>query len=731
MTQLAIVENHQILPIEDQLKLSPMEINCLKVVSDDKRTAIFHKGFCCGSFDNDDRFSRNYFLVQLHLSGGLKVKDLSRAFGLQYQHCSTIVVSYRREGLEGIKDQSSNTKGNRLLITPQIGELILKLRGKKKEYEEISKIIRFRFKKKIAITTLMSWVYKEKKRRLEEAKWQQQEMSTESESLSVASEIALQGEVISGEIINENSSQNEGEENWNSYAGSMILYAMLYRSQFLEIFERNISKIEKAASWSVRRVLLTLFFLHALRLKNVEQTKHLVGKDFRELVGGDFLRLQWLRRGIDEVTKSAGFENAQEAHFRNLVRLTERDDKIFYTDGHFSTYYGKQKVPKGYDPRRQMPYRGRNTIYLHNSIGENVLLFESPANTTLSNDMPVLVGEMKKLGVELKGKTMCFDRGGFSLKNFRFLRSEKMYFISYLMHRSLERLVDESEFRVHTITTNEGDIVSYKLFEKEIKETKFGKVRTIILLSNDGKQIPIITTNPYLKVEEVVHILKGRWCEENCFKYMVEHFGIDLLTTYKTEIAPDKIIERPHPERKEVNSLIKIKRHELEKFQAELAKKVRELGEESTQTIKEFYDNEKDLNFKIKNTQVDIDILERKRQTIPTKEKRSLREDHVIMAQKRRFLINTVKCMNYNVEKWLQEIFKKHHAKAGETLSLIRSLYRQPGQVIQTSSGIRVELTRLDSEVNALTLDKVLKNLKENDWLKLPDGRNLEICQMH
>jgi hypothetical protein len=363
-------------------------------------------------------------------------------------------------------------------------------------------------------------------------------------------------------------------------------------------------------------------------------------------------------------------------------------------------------------------------------VGENVYIFESPTNTTLSNDIEVLVNDMEKLGTELKGQTLCFDRGGFSKKCFRHLRSKKMYFISYLKNRKSERLVDEKEFKTFQITTDQGEETELRLFEKEASETKYGKVRTIILLGENGRQIPILTSNPYIKAEEVVKILKQRWREENCFKYMGEHFGIDLLTSYKVEQAPDKIIERPHPLRKEVNTLLNEKKRDLEKLRAELAKKVSECGEQSLETIKEFYDREKDLNFAIKNTRVDIDILERKRQLIPVKEKRSLREDHVIMAQKRRLLMNTVKCMNYNVEKWLQDIFKKYHSKEDETLSLIRNLFKQPGRVIQAPTVVRVELVPLDGGAMRESLDKVLKNLKENNWLKLPDGRNLEICQM-
>jgi len=710
-----MIENDENLREIEQLKLGPMDIEELRILSDERRISIFHRGFCCGTYGVGDNFSRNFFLVQLHESGRIKIKDLARIFGMRYQYCSKIIVDYRKKGIKGIADRRHKSNRNRLLITDKIGKEVLSLRSEEKTYKEISEIIRFRFKKKIKPTALRMWIYERKK--------QLKEMNNIPSS--VVGDLLPEAELVSlerCEVV-------EGQWVYNIYAGSMVLYAMLCRGEFLKSFVNNLTS-NITESWGVKRVLLTLFFLHALRLKSVEQTKHLVGRDFAQIVGGDFLKGQWLRYGVDEVVKQDKFDQAMKVHYQNLISKTYRDDKLYYTDGHFSTYYGKYTVPKGFDPRRQMPYRGRNAIYCHNSNGENVYLFESPTNTTLSQDIEVLVRDLEKHEFGLKGVTLCFDRGGWSQKNFKFLRGKKMYLISYLKNRKKERLIEEALFKQFLII-DDGDEVIYKLYEKEAKETRYGKVRTIILLSEDGKQIPIITTNPYLKPEEVVQILKRRWREENCFKYMIEHFGIDLLTTYKTEEAPDKIIERPHPERKIVNGELTAKKRELEVARALLAKKVFECGEGSSQTIREFYDREKELNFKIKNIQVDIDILERKRQTIPTKEKRSLKEDHVIMAQKRRLLINTVKAVNYNAEKWLQEIFKKYHTKEDETLSMIRNLCRQPGRIYQGEVALKVELQALDNGPMSESLDKVLKNLKENGWLKLPDGRNLEIVQMH
>jgi len=106
-----------------------------------------------------------------------------------------------------------------------------------------------------------------------------------------------------------------------------------------------------------------------------------------------------------------------------------------------------------------------------------------------------------------------------------------------------------------------------------------------------------------------------------------------------------------------------------------------------------------------------------------------MKDESVISCQKRRLFINLVKTMNYNCEKWLQLIFCQYHPKADETLSLIRHVLTQPGRLRQRGKVLEVELERLDSRVQASTLDKVLEKLKKDKHLCLPDGRKLEIWQ--
>lgn len=306
-----------------------------------------------------------------------------------------------------------------------------------------------------------------------------------------------------------------------------------------------------------------------------------------------------------------------------------------------------------------------------------------------------------------------------------------MYFVTYLKNKKKEKNVDENLFEEKIFKTEDGEEVKYKIYEKERRFTRYGKVRIIIFLSDDGRQIPILTNNLFFGAVRLVYLLQRRWREENAFKYMIEHFGIDLLTTYKTEEAPDKEIERANPERQKVNNEIKQKKRDLEKHRNELAIKLQQMVEKSgSKTLQDFFSEETKLRFDIKNTISEIDFLKRKRDTIKTKIITSLREDHVIISQKRRLLINAIKVMNYNAEKWLQIMFKKHHNKHDETLSLVRSLWRQKGRIRKSGRTVEVELKSLDMKVMRATLDKVLKKLKEISCLRLPDGCNLEIYQM-
>jgi len=699
---------------------------------------LFYRGNLFAQYHRGDHYSRNLIIAQLFLCHRVAQKTLSEVFHLTIPHLSYLINNYRRTGSSGIEDNTAVRIANNQKIKGKVAAEITRQLSVEAEsrptYESVRKSIKGKMGIDLSAHRIGCWwreTQKEKQKAKEKKVLQQGNLSLVTQSNETPDTQHEAGLETQSETPEETLKEAMEQGNtWqpNNVAGSFILYAMLSQSDFLAPFVKGIKGTWNKGKNSVERVMLTLYFIHALRLKSIEQTKHLLAFHFAPLVLGSFYRLQSLRYAIDKITGHKNFDQAVTHHYKNLGQQTELGDGIYYTDGHFSCYYGKYKIPKGYDPRRKQPARGRNTIYLHNSLGHNILSFESPTNTTLSVDIDTLIEKMKETYGSVKTKTLFFDRGGFSANCFKKIKKEGMYFSTYLKYRKKESEVDLELFEEIEIEID-GQKIKNRIYEKEKKTQHYGVLRTIIFIGKQGKQIPVITTNLHLSSAQIIARQQKRWVEENNFKYAREHFNLDLLVTYKTEPAPDKIMERKNPDRKAINSEISTKKQALKTLKEGYSNQLDSVTEKQTLTIAAFERQEEKLRFEIKILEYEIEKLKLNRKDIPPKVKSNLKDECVITRQKRRLFTNLVKCMNYNSEKWLQNLFCQYHPKRDETLSLIRRVLTQPGRIRQRGQIFEVELERLDSDVQANSLDKVLENLKENNDLNLPDGRKLAIWQ--
>jgi len=706
----------------------------LQILKHDDDCSVMFRGQLFSIYERQDIFARNHIIVQLRIGHKIKREILAEAFGLKTTQIANILRAYKQGGSRLLLDKMHVRVRNGQKIKGKVAVYIRELRSQKRRptYAEIRKLIKKRFRKDIGEGTIANWWQanqREAKSLVQEERAVQLSLIKSGAKSQMSSQVAVPTVSVK-EVLEKNQVSKVEFSGWqsNAVAGSFILYGVLQKSHFLRPFIEGITGKKFEDRSSVERVMLTLFFLHALRLKSIEQTKSLSAHHFDPLVQGPFHRVQSLRYAIDDITDHKNFDKAVEGHFCNLGLQTDLGDEIYYTDGHFSCYFGKYWIPWGYDPRRQQGQRGRNTIYLHNSLGHVICLFESPTNTTLSVDIVELLEKMRGIYGSVRGKTLFFDRGGFSAKCFKKIKKEKMYFSTYLKHRSKEKeisldLFEEKEFSIN------GKIVKRRIYEKERESRSYGTVRIIIFIGRNGRQIPIISTNPNLKAVEIVVRQQKRWVEENGFKYSNDHFSIDLLTTYKTEDAPDKIMERPNPERKEIREQISRKKSAVKVLKTQLMDKLSEVPQKDELTIQGFEDQEKKLKFEIKYLEMEIGMLESEKPNIPTKVVSNLKDECVITKKKRRLFINLIKCMNYNCEKWLQDYFIKYHSKKDETLSLIRNVFKQPGRVRDLGSQFEVELERLDNRAQAASLDRVIEKLNEYDYFRLPDGRPLRIWQ--
>jgi len=90
------------------------------------------------------------------------------------------------------------------------------------------------------------------------------------------------------------------------------------------------------------------------------------------------------------------------------------------------------------------------------------------------------------------------------------------------------------EFQEQTVQLVNGEAVRMKLAERG---THVGKrpglwVREVRKWGADGHQISIVSTNFSGEAAAQAAALMARWSQENFFKYMREHFGLDALVAH-------------------------------------------------------------------------------------------------------------------------------------------------------------------------------------------------------
>ena len=98
------------------------------------------------------------------------------------------------------------------------------------------------------------------------------------------------------------------------------------------------------------------------------------------------------------------------------------------------------------------------------------------------------------------------------------------------------------QFTETEATMPNGEVVTMKLAERGslIGSRSDGMwIREVRKLTSSGHQTSLISTAYGQLGLKMRRRLFSRWCQENFFRYMMEHFAIDALSEYRTEEIPE------------------------------------------------------------------------------------------------------------------------------------------------------------------------------------------------
>ena len=94
----------------------------------------------------------------------------------------------------------------------------------------------------------------------------------------------------------------------------------------------------------------------------------------------------------------------------------------------------------------------------------------------------------------------------------------------------------EQEFRTHQVSLVNGEQVSMKLAERGVQLSNDLWVREVRHLSEKGHQSSILSTDYRSDLSRVAVAMFARWSQEIFFKYMRQHYNLDRLVEYGTEV---------------------------------------------------------------------------------------------------------------------------------------------------------------------------------------------------
>jgi transposase len=498
------------------------------------------------------------------------------------------------------------------------------------------------------------------------------------------------------------------ESSRGRYMGGALYFPALQSMGLLET-ARKCFRLPNSELFGVRAVMLSLFYLTLFGKTTVEAAKHLSRWEFGPLIG--VVRapaVKTLRRKLGELV-----EQAQATHFGELLsrRWVERGvlaTAYLYVDGHMKLYTGKRKLAEVWNSQRRMPLPGVLNYFVNDQQGRPLLFVTEEANARLANTMPRIVKAIREVLGDRRF-SVIFDRGGYDGKLFDWLRAEGIDFITY--QRGNPKLPTERFLRREC--RFEGRRVRMQLAEDKVKVGGSGPWRRIVLRMGDGHQTPILTSlGLELGAARIAALMFARWRQENFFRYMREHYGLDQLLGYAHAQADGTRLVA-NPERKTVERELKLRRQELTALRADLGQAVLDEPRDGGRSSHGLKVAQKGAVGRVRSLEAAIAELVERQRALPKNVPLVEVGKREVMRLEQKAIIDRVKLTAYNAEEWLLDRLLRHYPNPHDIRALLRSFAELSGELRTMGNRVVITLDPPDTPLHRRALRGLCEELNQ------------------
>ena len=480
--------------------------------------------------------------------------------------------------------------------------------------------------------------------------------------------------------------------------------------------------------YSALHILLVLGFMALGRIKRPEHLRQTSPGELGKVIGLDRVpEVRTLREKVHLLAKTGD----PAAWMRDLAKLWMESEPeeagYLYVDGHVRVYHGEQaRLSKRYVSRERLCLRGTTDYWVNDALGRPFFVVSQPLNdglaeTLLKDIVPQLLDIVPEqpTPAELDADptlhrfVMVFDREGATQSLLGRLWKQRIGALTY--RKNVKDLWSEEAFQEQEVHLPAGGSTGMKL---AMRETRLGTgdsslaVTEVRRLTQSGHQTAVITTARQLGNTTIAGRMFARWCQENYFAYMMEHYDIDGLIEYGDDSLPGTH-QVVNPRWRELDKAVRQTRQSERKLQAAIARTALDDGgeiqknAESVEALQAVQEELKRLCAarKASPRKVTIDSLpeaERPTQLPPLN----------------KMLCDTVKMVAYRAETAMVALLRRHLKKEDDARALIRELFVSSADIEPNAlaNTLTIKIHRMASPAHDRAIAALLEELTLQDF---------------
>ena len=698
----------------------------LAFIKENDRITYFNGTMPVFAHDSDDHRTFKMITAQFCVTGNTKLVEISRAFGVPEISVKRAVKLYREEGAEGFY-KKRKARGPAVLteaVLCQAQQLF-------DEGLDVSEVADGIGVKPNTLSKAVRAGRVHKRAKSKDAR------SSSKSARSAEDSNAPMGMGANNTMARIAASVGELEAVSPEFQPALdvpnggVLFALpaLLATGLLKFTERYF-QLPKGY-YGLASLFVLLAFLALARIKTIEGVRYCAPGEWGKLLGLDRIpEVRTLRKKIQHLSQDKQPEQWSAQLCQEWMEAMPEQAATLYIDGHVRVYNGHQtKLPRHYVARQKLCLRattdywvnamdGQPFFVIHQAVDPGMIkVIEQEILPRLEKEVPKQPskGELEDDPL-LHRFSLVFDREGYSPDFFLRMKKQRVACVTY--HKFPTKDWPEDEFKSTLVEMPSGAKVEIKLAERGTRLSNRLWVREIRKLTERGHQTSVLATDYRSDLTVIAVEMFSRWSQENFFKYMREHYGLDKLVDYSVEPISDPV-RVVNPRHRQLDG-------EIRSAAAKLSRRLAKFGAMNLETtiepdcVEEFMKEKAELQDEIEELQTDVEGLKKQRKEVsrhiaidelPEEEKFSQ------LSTRSKHLIDTIKMVAYRAETAMANSLKEHMSRPEEARSLLRALYNTEADLLpdHEQGTLTVQLHHMTNHSSDRAIQKLCDELNETE----------------